>query len=159
MTLTSFIIVEVLVIAFLGLIGLIRYAGNQSNIISKYTMTILLDEFLYRQERIRFLKLIETLKVENSAILFQAAMFDLQDAVMKNLTARNIGPRMWQINQRALISGESAATILESGGVILGNTDPQYPLRDQNVAISRAHFKFRKKIRETHAYLRRLFGF
>jgi hypothetical protein len=90
-----------------------RFSSKRSNEMSKFAMLLLLDEFTYRNERVHFLKLVETLKVKNSTALFYAAMFSLEGKAEINSKAKVISGRMWQLNQRAIRTGESVADLVE----------------------------------------------
>ena len=132
-----------------------RFATRKSMVMSKYAMTILLDEFLYQQQKNQFLKLIESTKVENSGILFQSAMFNLEDAAEKVAATKLIGIRMWQINQKALKTGQSAAKILESTPT---DSDATYPRFEQNIAISHFAVKARLTLKRFRRRVNQLFG-
>ena len=95
------------------LFAMSRNFSRKSYVMSRLTMMLLLDEFAYRQQRIQFLKLIETLRVKNSLALLHAAMLSLEDEAIKAAETKTIGPRMWQLNQRAIQTGESLTDLLE----------------------------------------------
>jgi len=105
-----------------------RHSSRQKYIMSRFAMMLLLDELAYRQQRIQFLRLIETLKVKSSFALLSAAMISLEDEAQKLMREKAIGPRMWQLNQRAIQTGESITDLLEKSG------SPSTDLRGQELA-------------------------
>jgi hypothetical protein len=122
-----------------------RQTVRKLNSMSKFSMTLLLDEMSYRRQRIDFLKLIESTKTGTPLALYFAAMLNLEDAAKENWQSKLISTRMWQLNQRALQTGQSITDIRENEAGATENLKGEqinpFPDRERNNSTGTAMAK------------------
>lgn len=137
MSTAELVLVIVVAVVIFYLAVATRYYLTRLTAMSKYAMTLLLDEFLYQKERKEFILLVESIKTENPNAIFDTAMLNLEDHAKQNAISKSIALRMWQLNSRAAKTGKSS---LEANEEVLTDlrgqvrkTDDPFPNRDQNL--------------------------
>jgi len=109
----EWVVAGILSAIFLFLIGIARHGAKNSDRLANLTLVLLLDEFAYRRQREDLLKLIASIDVENSSILYHTLLYELDDVAEKTMTrASALAGRMWRMNREEIENGRSAAGAL-----------------------------------------------
>jgi hypothetical protein len=109
----EWIVAGIMSAVFLFLVGLARYGAKNSDRLANLTLVLLLDEFAYRRQREDLLKLIASIDVENSSILYHALLYELDGVAEETVTrASALAIRMWRMNREEIESGPSVAGAL-----------------------------------------------
>ena len=109
----EWIVAGILSAVFLFFVGIARHGAKNSDRLANLTLVLLLDEFAYRRQREDLLKLIASIDVENSSILYRTLLFELDSVAEETVTrASALAGRMWRMNCKEIEFGRSAAGVL-----------------------------------------------
>jgi hypothetical protein len=147
MSTAELIAVVVVAIILFYLTNALYLFVTKLNSVSKYAMTLLLDEFFYQRERTHFIKLVESIKTDYPNAIFDVAMLDLEGHAKQNAISKAISLRMWQLNKKAAETGKSAVDLgqedVSSVGVQIGKKAVEpYPNRDVNLRTGQMLARF-----------------
>jgi len=109
----EWIVAGILSAVFLFFVGIARHGAKNSDRLANLTLVLLLDEFAYRRQREDLLKLIASIDVENSSILYRTLLYELDSVAEETVTrASALAGRIWRMNRKEIEAGRSAAGVL-----------------------------------------------